>query len=295
VAAPQKITLIRAAPPLKCPSCSQAISWRHATLGGQFLCPACGRGLRVPGSYFRVLTVVSFVLVTLVAYAAGMRGDALFEAAMLGVFPVVVLLTFITIRLFPPDVETTGEFRGILYGSTVESEAIATSHPTSADTSPRVATPSPLADARPLFNVGKEPRTLEGAVLKLAVVVLVLGNVWIWVRPVVHRAFPEIGATETGPPVFPVQVHIGRDTVGFTNPSSAAWTCKASLGFYETYTATFSVGPDQTRAVPDLEFGGTDVAEDIEAQLDARREAAREKISIECAEPSGQTHYLEFR
>jgi len=46
----------------------------------------------------------------------GVRGDALFWLVCLGCLPVSVVLLTITLRLFPPDAELTGEFRGILYG-----------------------------------------------------------------------------------------------------------------------------------------------------------------------------------
>jgi hypothetical protein len=47
-----------------------------------------------------------------------MRGESLFAIVCLGLFPMHFLLTAITLRLFPPDVESAGQFRGILYGRT---------------------------------------------------------------------------------------------------------------------------------------------------------------------------------
>src|SRR5512144_81288 len=49
---PRRITLIRAALPVKCPSCGAEISWEDAG-GPQFLCPECGHGVRVRTGYFR--------------------------------------------------------------------------------------------------------------------------------------------------------------------------------------------------------------------------------------------------
>ena len=108
--------LLRAAPPIKCPNCGAQIGWDRASFHVQFLCPACHRGLQLRNSYPRVVNVVSIVATGLAAYALGVKGDALFWVVCLGWFPASVVLLNITLRLFPPDAELTGEFRGILYG-----------------------------------------------------------------------------------------------------------------------------------------------------------------------------------
>jgi hypothetical protein len=66
--------------------------------------------------YFRVPGIVSLLLVSLGSYAVGIRGDNLLWTVLLLVVPVQVILLNISIRLFAPDLELTGEFRGILYG-----------------------------------------------------------------------------------------------------------------------------------------------------------------------------------
>ena len=99
---PRKITLIRAALPIKCPECGAAISWRHATGHVQFLCPECGHGLHLRNNYFRVLYLFAAILVTMVAYAAGIRSDALFATVILGVWPTHLLLVFIAMISFRP-------------------------------------------------------------------------------------------------------------------------------------------------------------------------------------------------
>jgi predicted RNA-binding Zn-ribbon protein involved in translation (DUF1610 family) len=114
---PRTITLLRAALPVICPSCGAKISWQYAAPHVHFLCPACGHGVHLRNGYFRVLNVLSLVLVGLGAYAVGARGDLLFWSVILGFIPVAFVLTFITMRLFPPDTESTGDYRGILYGS----------------------------------------------------------------------------------------------------------------------------------------------------------------------------------
>ncbi len=114
---PRRITLIRAALPVKCPSCGAEISWKDAGGGAQFLCPECGHGVHLRNGYFRVLYLLSALLTSLVAYAAGIRGDTLFWTVFIFLVPIYILLAFITMRLFPPAVESTGDYRGILYGA----------------------------------------------------------------------------------------------------------------------------------------------------------------------------------
>jgi hypothetical protein len=112
---PRTVVLLRAAPPIKCPKCGAQIGWDRASFHVQFLCPACRSGLHVRNSYGRVVNIASIVATGLVAYALGIRGDALFWLVCLGWFPASVVLLNITLRLFTPDAELTGEFRGILY------------------------------------------------------------------------------------------------------------------------------------------------------------------------------------
>jgi len=54
--------------------------------------------------------------VGLVAYALGARSDALLTFTFIGMFPIQFVMIVVTAYLFPPDMESTGDFRGILYG-----------------------------------------------------------------------------------------------------------------------------------------------------------------------------------
>lgn len=98
------------------------------------------------------------------------------------------------------------------------------------------------------------------------------------------------GATQNGPSTFPIKVHVGEDVISFTNASTEAWRCTAELGFSQGYTSTFSVEPRQTRELSYLNFRGSD----HHIAADVLRDAARGKISIECAEPSGRSHFWQF-
>jgi hypothetical protein len=249
--------------------------------------------LHLRNNYFRVLYLLAFVIVTSVAYAMGFRGDSLFAIVILGLWPTHFVLVFITMRLFPPDVESTGDFRGILYGSVVAEDAPSSVRlPVRADA---VSDESTLveggSDSPGMFTVGKEHRTLEGIALRGAAIVLALSMVWMAARPLIYRIAPELGATKNGPAAFPVKVHIGDDEIAFTNGSAEAWSCKADLGFGEEYASTFSIGSQQTRELSYLEFRRSDT----HVSLAELRDAARGKITIDCADPSGRTHFWQFR
>jgi predicted RNA-binding Zn-ribbon protein involved in translation (DUF1610 family) len=286
---PRRITLMRAALPVKCPSCGAEISWKDA--GAQFLCPECGYGVRLRNGYFRLLYLLSALLASLVAYAGGIRGNMLFWSVFIFLFPTYILLVFITMRLFPPDVESTGDYRGILYGAVRGDDVQA------APESPRnsrgqkgnlSASATGSEPHAPLFEADPEHWTLEGLVLRGAAVALVLFAVWMVARPLIYRVLPEFGATQGGPAAFPVTVHIGRDTIGFANGSTEHWSCKVGVGVAQLYTFTFVVEAQETREMP---YGSFQPAG---SEWDELRRLAREKVVIECAEPSGRTHVWIF-
>ncbi len=288
---PRKLTLIRAALPVKCPSCSAEIPWRYAAV--QFLCPACGQGVRLRGAYFRVLYVLSIVLISLVAYAAGIRGDALFGTVLLGILPTNFLVVFVTMRLFPPDVEATGDYRGILYGAHPGTDGQPIPEPPGSNEIENETPTSSPADLKlhgATFKEVPDHWTFEGVVLRIATILLVVFAAWMAVRPLIYRILPEFGATKSGPTGFPMTVHIGQDALRFANGSTEPWTCRAHLGFRQKDTITFAVEPQKTHDVSYVELQA--LADDVDVPF--LRSAAREKIAIECAELSGVTHRWTF-
>jgi hypothetical protein len=106
--------------PMKCPACGVSVGWKHASAHVQFLCPHCHQGLKLRPAYFRIVNVVSLIAAGLLAYGYGLRRDNVIWGVLVGVFPVQVILLNISLRIFPPDVELTGDFRGILYGDSDE-------------------------------------------------------------------------------------------------------------------------------------------------------------------------------
>lgn len=289
---PRKITLLRAAVPMRCPSCGAQIPWRRVTAQLEFACAECGHGMRLRDGYFRVLYILAMVVISLIAYAAGIRDEALFATAILGLWPTYFLLVFINMRLFPPDVEPTGDFRGILYGINQRNDAFTASDPPAETSVVRdIPTRAPAdEDPRQMFKTGRDHRSLEEIVIRGAVIVMAGWLVWTAARPLIYRIAPELGATKSGPSVFPVTVHIGEETVDFTNGSTVPWICRAELGFGKEYLSTFSIEPQHTRELSYLDFRSSG------AQVDpaVSRRAARGKITMACAEPSGITHFWQF-
>jgi hypothetical protein len=103
----------------------------------------------------------------------------------------------------------------------------------------------------------EHPLSVEGVMLGLLALLLGGWLAWTAISPSTERVFPEWGATFAGPPVFPVTVHIGHDTLGFTNGSSQPWSCTATLGFPNVtaaYTLSFPLGPKGNRELAYLAF-----------------------------------------
>jgi hypothetical protein len=145
---------------------------------------------------------------------------------------------------------------------------------------------------RPLFAEMPAPRrSVEGSVIRIAAALFLAWGAWATVEPAVERLFPEVGATKVGPKVFPFTVHLGRNSIAFTNPSGAPWSCNAEVGFPHvngSFVATFPLAPRQTRELPYTGF--TSTRPDVRATNSGVRRAARGKGSLECAEPSGVLH-----
>jgi hypothetical protein len=59
--------------------------------------------------------VVTVVLSGLIASVVGAHDDAWLWTTILGTYPLGLVVHFLTMQLFPPDVEPTGDYRSILY------------------------------------------------------------------------------------------------------------------------------------------------------------------------------------
>jgi hypothetical protein len=256
-----------------------------------FPCPSCRHGLRLRAGYFRVLYLLALVFIALIAYAAGRRGDELFATVLLGLLPTHLLLLFVTMRLFPPDVESTGDYRDILYPTNTEDVSDASEWSGRPAAEPETNTQVlEGSDRQTMFKAGAQHRTLEGVALRVGGVLLGLWVVWTAARPLVHRVLPELGATKTGPPGFPVTVHLGEESVEFTNGATESWACQVALGVRTAYVSTFSLEPGHTRTLSYLGFRGPGT----QVGVAVVRSAARDRILMYCREPSGRTHFWQF-
>jgi hypothetical protein len=66
-------------------------------------------------SYSNVLTLISFVIAGLIAFGAGASGEAWLWMTILGVYPTVLVVSVISLQMFPPDVEFSGDYRSVLF------------------------------------------------------------------------------------------------------------------------------------------------------------------------------------
>ena len=206
---------------MKCPTCGSLVHSRHLRASG-FFCPACRNGLRISAAYVRVLYLLSGCISCLLAYALGIRREPLFVVTFLAWWPIYWGVVSITVPLFPPDLEATGDYHGILYDPPVYQEQ---------PSAPEPSLPSGSESGVMFRGVGARRPVGELVFATLALMLLVFAA-WIALRPVLYRIAPEIGATFKGPATFPIGLHIGRSTLGITNGSGSSWSCGIELGVW---------------------------------------------------------------
>jgi hypothetical protein len=197
--------------------------------------------------------------------------------------PLRLLVTFISVRMFPPDVQMSGDVKGMLYG--VPTELTATPQPSLASETivePPGGTP---AARRTLSTLDRERWTFESVGIALGLTALALIWTWTSFAPVVYRTFPEFLATRRGPRGFPVSVHIGVDTLAFTNGSGSPWSCWVSLGDDRMFTTTLDLDAHETQGVPYDQF--RDDAGRTRADLQS---VARDRINIRCTDDSNHLY-----
>ena len=80
-------------------------------------------------------------------------------------------------RLFPPDAETTGDYRGILYDAhRGTDEPLALESPSGDGIETDMPTPAPVdvKSPSPMFVAVPDHRSLEGVVLRIATILLIV-------------------------------------------------------------------------------------------------------------------------
>jgi len=85
-----------------CPFCGGRIPWPRVMYTEVFSCPSCATGLQVPDFYKRRQQVLTFVIVTVVGYAAGARGVMLIIIILAAFAPVSGIVWYTTRTFMPP-------------------------------------------------------------------------------------------------------------------------------------------------------------------------------------------------
>jgi len=197
-------------------------------------------------------------------------------------------------RLFPPDVASSGEFRGILHSSDPQDPSLPADPIVLGGPKPEKAIEQPtVTSERPMFGLPAQPQTFEGWVLYLAVVVIVVGNLYLAAEPFVYELLPEFNATKHGPSSFPAAVHIGDAALALSNESTLAWHCSLALGRQASYRAAVDVNAGATREVAYEEFQAD--GDEGRAGAEIRRTAARQEVVLDCSDSEGGSHYWIFK
>jgi hypothetical protein len=102
--------LIDYAPSSQCPVCATAIRHKQLGWGRSFRCPSCGCSLRISFFYRLRIALASGVLVGLVSYALGARQLVWTLACLLGLFPVVVLVTALAMLFDAPKLKLSDDY-----------------------------------------------------------------------------------------------------------------------------------------------------------------------------------------
>ena len=276
---------------MTCASCGVQISWRYA--GNEFSCPTCGCGLRLRRRYFRILYVISYGIAVFAAYTLGLREDALFATAILAVLPVFNVVTVLNMRLFPLEVEISGEFRSILHPGEPEDPSLP-ADPVILGV-PRSATSieEPVVDSgKALFRQLAQPHSIEGWAILLAFLALMVFMFYLAAEPVLYKLLPEFNATKRGPSSFPATVHIGDAALGLSNGSALAWRCELVLGRHGSYRVTVDVDAGATRELAYEEFQAN--GDEIRTDAETRQTAARQEIALDCRDSAGGAHWWTF-
>ncbi len=284
----RKITLIPAARASTCPGCGALVSWQHRAAAG-FYCPTCSIGLRLRPAYFALLYCIALFIVAVVVHALGFRGSGHLGLVMLALWPTYWLVLFVNLRIFPVDLEPTGDVRGLLYGEPSLANLSAAADDSVNQGLAHSPTDQPTSGRAPALHQIEGPSSLEGLGLKAGALAILVYVVWASVSAILFRVVPDLTETRNGPRGFPIRADLRKDVITFTNLSLEDWSCGVSLG--SGFRATFLVGANQTHEVRYAEF----VPAFSATESHVVRSIARERIWAECAASSGLTHagYLE--
>jgi hypothetical protein len=255
---------------LTCPSCGEDISARFAP-GRDSYCPACGIGLAVRLGPYNPIPIFAVIIPALSFYAFGLRGKQLYACVFLAFLPTMVAMGRITAALVSVELTATGNFRGIL-------------HPVEQRIAVENETPGAEEPAPPILTTIDPPRTLEGLALRAGFSALVLFALWLAVRPIVYRIYPELTVAMHGPQGFPITAHVLPGAIQFSNGSDAPWHCDTEL-WHGGPVASFDLDARGTRRLTLDEFSSPDGS-----TIYWPEEPVTTSMQMTCAEPSGLVH-----
>lgn len=251
-------------------------------VGRRFLCYACGIGLRIRPSYFLALYFVALLCVVLGFYALGLRGMSFVSVVGVAVIPVWMLLIFVTIRIFPVDLEqiTISDADALYF---VADHEATWSEPPSTHGPASDSAEAPFSGRAPSFQQA-EPTRIVDVVISVFLFVLIAYMASTVVIAVLDRVFPGPDEIKNAQAGFPLRAALRRDTIAFTNLSTEEWRCEVVLGSSALVSASFGLRSHQTQEIRYVDFRPSLL---MIGAIELRS-AAREELVARCTEPSGR-------
>jgi hypothetical protein len=263
-----------------CPACGGEIV-SHWILAGPWpgripsrvFCYSCGAALLVRRSYFVSLYFVSLAIMILGAYAIGLGGYDFLAVVGFGVLPVCFLIVFLSLRLFPIELEEST-------ASHVELLHFLADRGLRLDDGDREET---LVPGRELKLEQIEGPRIFDAVARIGLIALYAFLISKAVIAVLDRVIPPAVEIMNAQEGFPLRAELRQDTIAFTNMSDEEWRCEILLGSSAQVGAAFQLPSHQTREIAYADFRPS-LLMIRSAQL---RSAARKELLARCTEPSG--------
>ena len=200
--------------------------------------------------------------------------------------PAWYVMALITARLFPPELETTADVRGILHPVEPVRRAV---EPTggrrvAVGRAIDTAVSSSQESAYAPFKVIDPPQSLEGWGLRVGGILFLAAIGWFAIEPLVYTPQPTPDFTMHGPRGFPITANVLPGAIAFTNGSGAPLTCDATL-WVDGPHAQFDIPAGSSRYLAFVRFLNPDGTE-----LDVKGGHATTRIRMTCREPSGLIH-----
>jgi len=274
--------MIPEAKPSTCPACGGQILSRWIVAGSfplrvpsRILCYRCGAVLGVRRSYFFSLYFVALASMILGVYALGIGGYDFIAVVGLGVLPLWFLMIFLSLRLFPLELDestaTEVELLHFLADRGLELDYGGN----------REEIPVPGRELK-LAQIGGS--RIFDAAARVGLIALYAFFIAKGVIAVLDRIIPPAAQIMNAQEGFPLRAELRRDTIAFTNLSDEDWKCEIMLGSTARVGAAFQVPSHQTREIAYADFRPS-LFMIRSAQL---RSAARDELLATCTEPSGR-------